>query len=131
MKQRKLSFGCAMLACITLTGCMSPNVPKPLPKSDDVVQIEKFFPMPFDAAWDRALAFASRDGMKVITSDKPSGLITFVTAKAGSNGKLYYNMLLQPSTTGNGTQVFVFERTATGAAFDTTILDRLTRSFTN
>jgi hypothetical protein len=120
-----------MLGCITLVGCMSPNVPKPLPKSDDVVQIEKLFPMPFEAAWDRALGFASKDGMKVITTDKPSGLIAFVAVKAGREGKLYYNMLLQPSTTGNGTQVFVFERTASGAAFDTTILDRISRSFTN
>ena len=130
MKPPNWMSGCAVFVCLCFAGCLSPNVPKPLPKANDAVQIEKLFPMALDAAWDRTLAFASHEGMKVITADKPSGLITFVAIKKGRDSKLYYNVLLQPSIMGSGTMLVVFERTAHGAAFDTTVLDRITRSFT-
>ena len=131
MMWRKRASGGVILLCFCLAGCMSSSVPKPLPKDDDAVQIEKLFPIAIEAAWDRALAFASNGGMKIITYDKPSGLITFVSQKPGSKAKLYYNMLLRPSTTGSGTMVYVYSRTASGAGFDTTIFDRLSRSFTD
>ena len=131
MNRRNWISGGAAVIYLCTVGCMSPNVPKPLPKADAAVQTEKFSPLAFDDAWNRTLAFASRDGMKIVTADKPSGLITFVSAKAGGGSRLYYNVLLRPSSTGSGTTLVVFARTAYGAAFDTTILDRLSRGFTN
>jgi hypothetical protein len=124
MNWRKRFLAGVILLCFCLGGCMSASVPKPLPKAAEAVQIEKFFPIPLEAAWDRALAFASADGMKIITHDKPSGLITFVS----NTTKVYYNMLLRPSTTGSGTMGYVYARTPSWTTFDTTILDRLGRS---
>jgi len=130
MKRQKWLSSCAAFICLWLAGCWSPNVPKALPKSEHAAQVEKLFPVPFEEAWARIVAFGSGSGRKIVTADKASGLVTFVLT-TGSETKIFYNVLLQPSTTGSGTMVVVFERTGQGAVFDSTILDRISGSFTN
>ena len=112
-----------------LTGCMATSqIPTP-PRANYPVDMERRYDMPFEAAWERVMRFGQQEGMKVIASDKGSGMMTF--ARSASSGKLYYNMLLRENTAGNGTVVYVFQRRSqggAGSAYDTAILNRLSNA---
>lgn len=113
-----------------LSGRMTASqIPRP-PRADYSVDLERRYALPFDAAWERVLSFGRQEGMKIIASDKASGIVTF--AKPVDGAKLYYNMLVREGTTANETVVYVFQRRSQGGAgkaYDSAILSRLSAAF--
>ncbi|MBI3879227.1 MAG: hypothetical protein HY301_04085 [Verrucomicrobia bacterium] len=124
----------AVLSLALLTGCFSANIPS-IPRADNSVDVERQFDAPFDVMWDRLQALAKNEGMKVITTDKSSGVASLASKSIKDGQYLYYNVLMKERAAAPGTIVYVFQRRRHGSpvesSYDSTFLERLNKTNSN
>ena len=95
--------------CFALAGCATvPSAARPL-------AIQHAYSISFDRTWDAVLEVAKASQGKIVTEDKPSGLIVYSVFDKGSKAKIYIQVLIKPSDVDKGSSlVYIFPHNTKG-----------------
>jgi hypothetical protein len=99
-----ISWGCLLM--LVLVGCQQIT----LPQASAPAEVERTVPAPFDVTWEAVLEVVKQQRGTVITTERASGLIVYRCSCGTPPAQLYViyvNVLLKPSTTTQGTVVYV------------------------
>ena len=106
MKRMSALFHASLVGLCLLTACMA-NVPR----ADFAATVSQEVPLGLADTWAVVEELARREGEAILTSDKESGLLVYVTNDESAGVRLYISVYVESLPPGDSSLVYVFPRT--------------------